>query len=73
MMLAGHLRALQREMRSGFELITNKLLTAIERLNNRLDVLVDRQSISDRRIDDHERRLAALETKAMRRKPAKRK
>lgn len=41
-MLANHLRALQTEMRSGFELLGTKLLTAIERFGERLDDYSDR-------------------------------
>lgn len=62
-MIANHLRSLQSEMRSGFELITSKLLTAIERLNNRFDDVLDR-------VSNLERRVAALE-KSKRRKAGK--
>jgi hypothetical protein len=55
-LVAGQLRALQREVRSGFELVTNKLLHAIERIGNRLEDHSDR-------ITALERRVGALESK----------
>lgn len=66
-MIAGQLRALQRDVNAGFESIA-QALKAFERIESRLDVIIDRQNETDRRIRDHERRLAALET---RRKPRK--
>lgn len=70
--IANHLRALQREVRSGFEILGQRVLTAIERIEHRLDVITDRQALSERRIDDLDRRVASLEAKK-RRKPAGRK
>lgn len=71
-MLANHMRALQREVHSGFEMITQKLLTAIDRLNQKLDDLVDWKNEVTRWQADTDRRLAALE-KAKRRKTARKK
>lgn len=62
-MIANHMRALQREVRAGFEMVTQKLLTAIERLNNRYDITDDRVTALERRATDAERRLEALEKK----------
>ena len=71
-LVAGQLRALQREVRDGFDAIARSL-TAFERIEARLDVLIDRQNVTERRVDDIERRLTALESKPKRRKPARRK
>lgn len=79
--LANQLRALKREVHAGFELVTNKLLTSIERMADKFDDLVDKfdneiarraayEARTDQRLTDAEARLAALE-KAKRRKPAK--
>jgi predicted nuclease with TOPRIM domain len=59
-MLANHMRALQREMRDGFDSI-GRALQALSRIEERLVVVIDRQNHLERRIDDHERRLALLE------------
>jgi hypothetical protein len=40
-LVAGHLRALQREVRAGFELLGNKLLAAMERMDHRQDAFAD--------------------------------
>lgn len=69
-MIANHMRALQREVRAGFEMVTQKLLTAIERLNNRYDITDDRVTALERRATDAERRLDAIE-KLKRRKTAR--
>lgn len=76
--LANHVRALQREVRSGFEIITQKVLDRLDRFDARLDVVIDRQNEADRSLADlrqaqarTEARLTALETK--RRKSAARK
>lgn len=66
--IAQTIRALQRETRAGFESIA-EALKAFARIESRLDVLIDRQNETDRRVADHERRLAALESKG--RKPRK--
>lgn len=70
-MIAGHLRALQREVRDGFDSI-GRALVALTRIEARLDVLVDRQNVTERRVDDIERRVATLENKPKRRKTAAR-
>lgn len=53
-------RALQREMRDGFDSL-GRSLAALTRIEERLVVIIDRQNHSDRRLDEHERRIAALE------------
>ncbi len=55
-MIVGELRALQREVRSGFELVMARLLTAIERMSNRQDDQADRISELERRVDALEAR-----------------
>jgi hypothetical protein len=67
-MIAGHLRALTREMRDGFEGI-GRALVALTRIEERLDVVIDRQNHQDIRLDALEKRVALLETKG--RKPRK--
>lgn len=61
--IANHVRALQAEVRSGFELITQKVLDRLDRFEGKVDVLVDRQNLLERRVDEVERRLSALERK----------
>lgn len=62
-LVAGHLRALQREVRDGFDAI-GRALTALTRIDERLVVIIDRQN-------DFERRLTALETRRPRARKAK--
>lgn len=77
--LANHMRAIQREMHSGFELLAQKLLTAINRVNEKLDDLIDWKREVTRWQAETDERLAALErqplptAKVRRRKPARRK
>lgn len=73
--IANTVRALQREVRSGFELITQKVLDRLDRFDGKLDVVIDRQNIQEARLDTIERRLTALEANAPRRRalPLKRK
>lgn len=61
--LANHMRALQREVHAGFEMITQKLLTAIERLTNRFDDMSSRIADLERWQSRTDARLAALEKK----------
>lgn len=59
--IAHTVRALQAEVRSGFELITQKVLDRLDRFDGRLDAVIDRQNLleqSHRRITE---RLVALE------------
>ena len=73
-LVSGQLRALQREVRSGFELITQKVLTAVERLTEKVDDIkaemadtkAEVAALKREQARTHER-LAALEKK--RRKP----
>lgn len=58
--IANHLRALTREMRDGFDAI-GRALTVLTRIEERLIVVIDRQNVLERRLDDHDRRLDALE------------
>lgn len=62
-MIAGELRALKRDVNAGFELMTQKVLTRLDRFDQKLDVVIDRQNHLERRLDDVERRLSALERK----------
>lgn len=68
-LVAGQLRALQREVRDGFESIAQSL-KAFERVDAKLDVIIDRQNVMESRLDVIDKwraatdvRLAALETK----------
>lgn len=75
--LANHMRAIQREMHAGFELLAQKLLTSFERINEKLDDIIDWknevtrwQASATSRMADLERwqsqtdaRLASLERK----------
>jgi hypothetical protein len=67
-MVAGHLRALQREMRDGFQSIA-MALKAFERIDGKLDVVIERQNYQDKRLDALEFRIATLESQG--RKPRK--
>ncbi len=58
-MIAGELRALKRDVNAGFELMTQKVLTRLDRFDQKLDVVIDRQNVFERRLDDVERRVAA--------------
>jgi hypothetical protein len=69
-MVAGHLRALQREVRDGFDSI-GRALVALTRIEERLDVVIDRQNHQDQRLDALEQRVALLETKGRKAKKAK--
>ncbi len=69
-LVAGQLRALQLEVREGFELMGTRLLTMLERIELKMDVLTDRVTRLERdRIDDREsvlrinERVVALENK----------
>ncbi len=53
--IANHLRALQAEMRSGFEVITQKVLDRLDRFEGKLDVIADRQNIQQSQIDEFRR------------------
>jgi hypothetical protein len=71
-MLANHMRALQREMRDGFDGI-GRALVALTRIESRLDVVIERQNLIELRQDaierrqaESDRRLAALELPAAR-------
>jgi hypothetical protein len=66
--IANHLRALTREMRDGFDGI-GRALVALTRIDEKLDVVIDRQNVLERRQDaaDAERaelarRITALES-----------
>jgi hypothetical protein len=64
-MIGNHLRALQREVRDGFDSI-GRALTALSRIEERLIVVIDRQNVLEHRLDAHEIRLLALESKRRR-------
>jgi hypothetical protein len=48
--IANHLRALTREMRDGFDGI-GRALVALTRIDEKLDVVIDRQNVLERRQD----------------------
>lgn len=54
------LRHLTREMRDGFDGI-GRALVALTHINDKLDVVIDRQNVLERRQDDLDRRVSALE------------
>lgn len=67
-LVAGHLRALERKVDSGFALITNKLLTKLDRLEEKIDEHGDalkditaRMSRLESDRDADRKRLAAIE------------
>jgi hypothetical protein len=60
-MIAGTVRALQREVRDGFEQFGRAILPALERLDRKMDVLIDRQNVIERRQDATDKRLDAIE------------
>lgn len=60
--IANLLKALTRETRDGFESI-GRALVALTRIEERLDVVIDRQNHQDLRLDALELRIVALETK----------
>lgn len=62
-MIAGSLRALKREMHSGFESIA-QALQAFKGIDAKLDVIIDRQNVIERRVSELERRVSELETRA---------
>lgn len=62
-MIANHLRALKREMHSGFESISESL-KAFAAINAKLDVMIDRQNVIEHRVAELERRVAAVEARA---------
>jgi hypothetical protein len=66
------------DSRTRFDLLTEKLVTGLTAITNQmtsiaLDVgqLMNERADNRRRLDDHEKRIAALETKSPRRKPRK--
>lgn len=71
-LLPGEMRAFRAEMRDEIRAIASTL-QALVRIEQRLDVVIDRQNHQDGRLDALERRVTALESKPKRRKPARRK
>lgn len=67
-LVAGQLRALQREVRDGFELVTNKLLTNLERLNDRIDDVMSRLSSLERYRVELDARLDSIEARLPRKR-----
>jgi hypothetical protein len=57
--IANQLRALQREMRAGFELLGNKLLVTMERMDQRQDAFGAELAELRRRIAELEAKLEA--------------
>lgn len=64
-LLPGEFRALRAEMRSGFEMLANRILTAMSRMEAR-------QDDQDTRITATEQRLDAIEAQLKKRPRAKR-
>lgn len=64
--IANRLDALIRDTNAGFVSVT-QALKAFERIEAKLDVIIDRQNVTDRRVDDLERRVAQLEAAKPRR------
>jgi septal ring factor EnvC (AmiA/AmiB activator) len=62
--ISRHLRIVQSELRDGFESIR----IGLDRINDRLDHLVDDVAEIRRELNDHERRIRALETAHRKRK-----
>jgi hypothetical protein len=58
--VANQLRALQREVRDGFDSI-GRALTALSRIEERLIVVIERQNFVERRIDVIEKRVTSVE------------
>lgn len=56
-LVVGQMRALQRDVRDGFESVENSL-KALVRIEEKLFVIIDRQNVLDRRqteLEDHQR------------------
>jgi hypothetical protein len=70
--VANQLRALQREVRDGFDSM-GRALTVLVRIEEKLIVIIDRQNVLERRVDEIDRRVAVLETKPKRRRAARKK
>lgn len=66
-LLPGEMRAFRVEMRDEIRAIASSL-QALVRIEGRLDVLVDRQNETDRRLAAVEQRMTVLETKKTRRR-----
>jgi hypothetical protein len=61
-LVVGQMRALQREVRDGFESIGHSL-AALVRIEERLHVIIDRQNVLDARVTDVETRQTVLDTR----------
>ena len=66
-LFVGEFRAFRRETRDILESIL-RTLQALSRIESRLDTQQDAINENDRRLHDHERRIAALEKKPRRKK-----
>lgn len=64
-LLPGEMRAFRAEMRDEIRSIASAL-QALVRIEQRLDVVIDRQNETDKAVADLARRVTALETKAPR-------
>lgn len=69
--IANHLRALQREVRSGFELITNRLETMMDRFAERQDDHAFRIAQLESDSSRTDQRLAALEARPTKKRKAR--
>lgn len=59
-LVAGQLRALQNEVRSGFEMLANRILTAVERVESTIGDLGHRMTHAEDRLEAAENNIAAL-------------
>ena len=71
--LSRSVRNLQTEMRTGFELLNQRLLPLLERLESKLDDLTVRVNRVERDLVDQDKRLSALERAAKSVRTARRK
>lgn len=68
--IAAALHALKRDVHDGFDRMA-RALEALSRIEDRIDVIIDRQNHQDQRMDAIELRLVALETKKRRKSAGK--
>lgn len=61
-LLPGEFRAFRRETHDSLESIA-RALQSLDRIEKRLDVVIDRQNVLEARVDGIDKRLTALETK----------
>lgn len=69
--LANHMRALQREVRDGFEMIANRILPELAKVRDAIEDIGERLTALERDRDDINDRVSALERSAKNRRKAK--